>query len=496
MNNNIKKVVIAGGGSAGWMAAAALSKLFGKNLDITLIDSEEIGRIGVGESTMTAIGVFNQLLGITEQEFMSSCQCTFKLGIEFKDWGQKGDSYIHAFGLTGKENWLVEFQHYWLASQKQGFTDRYEDYCTESKAARARKFAISEQHYPLNYAYHIDAGLYAEFLKKFSMAWGVKHLDGVITDVNLNGESGHIESLTLRDGRLIEGELFLDCTGLKALLIEGALKSGFDSYADLIPCDSAIPVQTEAVANPRPYTQAMANDFGWQWRIPLQSRVGNGIVYCSEFVSDDDALSTLMSNLESPTITETRVLKYNTGRRNNDWVKNCVAIGLSSGFLEPVESTAIHLVMRSILRLMEFFPHKEIMPSIVDEYNKQTKDYMEGIRDFIILHYKATEREDTPFWKYCKNMDIPDSLANKIQLYKESGVCVVNETELFSSGSWSQVLLGQRVIPDVYHRHVDDMTTIELRKFLKGIKNKVNENVSIMPSQQSFIDSYCKFKGM
>ncbi|MEI6860097.1 MAG: tryptophan halogenase family protein [Shewanella sp.] len=490
-NKKVQKIVIAGGGSAGWMTAAALSKLLGKNLDICLIESEEIGRIGVGEATIPPIRVFNQLLGIDEQEFMRSVQGTFKLGIEFTNWGALGDNYIHSFGTTGKECWAAEFQHFWLGGKQQGLAAEFGDYCVELKAARAGKF-LGSKNSPLNYAYHIDAGLYAKYLHDFSIKQGVKYIEGIIDDVIINGTSGHIDAVRLKNGTLIEGDLFIDCTGFSARLIEGALNTGFESYSHQLPCDAAVAVQTEKSGEPRPYTQSMARDSGWQWRIPLQHRVGNGLVYCSRFTSDEEAITTLMDNLESPAITEPKVFKYKTGRRLQGWNKNCIAIGLSSGFVEPVESTALHLIMASVLRLMKLFPQNEISQTHINEYNKQTKEEMERIRDFIILHYKATDRDDTAFWRYCQNMEIPDTLAHRIALFKETATVCITETELFRIDSWTQVMLGQGIMPQHYHPIVDNMNKQELGKFLNGLNQRVNSQVAKLPSHQDFINQYCK----
>ncbi|WP_076411100.1 tryptophan halogenase family protein [Shewanella sp. UCD-KL12] len=490
-NNKIKKVIIAGGGSAGWMTAAALSKLLGKNLDISLIESEEIGRIGVGEATIPPIRVFNQLLGIDEQEFLRTVQGTFKLGIEFTDWGNLNDNYIHSFGTTGKECWAGEFQHFWVGGKQRGIEGEFGDYCVELQAAKQGKFFGSKDS-PLNYAYHLDAGLYAKYLSEFSQRHGVKHIEGIIDDVLINGKTGFIDGLKLQSGELIEGDLFIDCTGFKARLIEGALNTGFENYGHLLPCDTAVAVQTEKSGEPRPYTQSMARECGWQWRIPLQHRVGNGLVYCSRFTTDEDAIASLMSNLESAPITEPKVFKYKTGRRLKGWNKNCVAIGLSSGFVEPVESTALHLIMASVLRLMKLFPQNEISQANINEYNKQTKEEMERIRDFIILHYKATERDDTAFWRYCHNMPIPDTLAHRIELFKETANVCITETELFRIDSWTQVMLGQGIIPEHYHQIVDNMNDTELYRFLIGLKQVVDKQVSQMPSHQTFIDQYCK----
>jgi tryptophan 7-halogenase len=497
-DNNIKpkkKVVIAGGGTSGWLAAAAFGKLLGKNLDICLIESDEIGRIGVGEATIPPLRNFHKLLGIDEQELMSSIQATFKLGIEFINWGQKGDNYIHSFGVTGKDCWACDFQHFWLAGRNQGIADEFGAYCPELIAAREGKVLGSDQS-GVNYAYHLDAGLYAGFLKQHAFKFGVKLVEGIIKNVAINPENGYIQSLELKDGKIIEGDFFLDCTGFSARLIEGALNVPYEPYGHYLPCDSAVAVQTELDGEPRPYTQAIAHDFGWQWRIPLQHRAGNGLVYSSRHVSDDEALATLMSNLEGRAITEPRSFKYKTGRRIKSWSKNCVAIGLASGFLEPVESTSIHLAMSAILRLLKLFPQDDIRQIHVDEFNKQTKDEVERIRNFIILHYHATERTDTAFWRYCKNMEIPEVLAHRIKLFKDTAGVPLLEKELFLVDSWTQVMFGQRIMPDRYHPIVDMMSTEELKHFLDSLKMKVDMQVKQMPTHQQFIDHYCKAKAM
>lgn len=490
---NKKKVVIAGGGTSGWLAAAALGKLLGKSLDISVIESEEIGRIGVGEATIPPLRTFHKLLGINERELMSAIQGTFKLGIEFSNWGQKGDKYFHSFGVTGKDCWACDFQHFWLAGRKKGIADEFGSYCLELLAARQGKMLGSDES-GVNYAYHFDAGLYADYLKNHSFRHGVKRVEGKIKTVNLEPTTGYIHTLTLEDGRQIEGDLFLDCTGFSAVLIEGALNTGFESYAKYLPCDSAVAIQTELAGPPPPYTQAIAHDFGWQWRIPLQHRAGNGLVYGRNYVSDDEALSTLMRNLNAPAITEPRSFKYKTGRRLKAWNKNCVAIGLTAGFLEPVESTSIHLAMSAILRLLKLFPQDEIRQVNVDEYNRQTREEMDRVRNFVILHYHATAREDTPFWRYCKEMEIPEALAHRIQLFRETGAIPLMEKELFLTDSWSQVMFGQGIMPQKYHPIVDQMSDRELERFLQGLKINVDKKLAQMPMHQEFIDSYCKAK--
>ena len=488
--NSIRKIVIAGGGTSGWLAAAAISKILGKNLDITLIESPEIGRIGVGEATIPTLRVFHKLLGINERELMAHVQGTFKLGIEFSNWANKGDKYFHSFGLTGKECWACQFQHFWLAGKKYGIDTPFGDYCPESKAARLDKCGGEED--GVNYAYHLDANLYADYLKSFSTKLGVKHVEGFIDKVILAPENGFIKSLLLKDGQEIAGDLFLDCTGFKAMLIEGALNTPWVPYGHYLPCDSAIAMQTELVRAPRPYTQSIAHDFGWQWRIPLQHRAGNGLVYSSRHVSDDEAISTLLKNLDGPAVTEPRVIKYRTGRRMKAWNKNCIAVGLTASFIEPLESTSIHLAMSAIYRLMRYFPQNEIVMSNVDEFNKQSAEETDRARNFVILHYHATQRDDTDFWRYCKNMEIPDALVHRVQLFKDTGAIALEEKELFLNDSWVQVMMGQGIMPTAYHPIADVMDEKELKGFLAFLKNDVNNKVSAMPSHQQLINQYCK----
>lgn len=491
-----KRVVIVGGGTSGWLAAAALGKVLGKSLDLTIIESEAIGRIGVGEATIPPLRTFHRLLGIDERQLMSEIQATLKLGIEFKNWANEGDSYIHSFGVNGKDCWACDFQHFWLAGHKKGLNkDPIGAYCRELIAAKEGK-AMGGDNSGVQYAYHLDAGLYAEFLKRLALKHSVKYIEGIITNVNTSIENGNIASLDMENGSVVEGDLFIDCTGFSGRLIHGALNTSYKPYGHYLPCDSAVAIQTEKVGPPRPYTQAIAHKFGWQWRIPLQHRVGNGLVYSSRFVSDDEALSTLLSNLEGEPITEPRAFKYETGRRTKVWNKNCIAIGLSAGFLEPVESTSIHLAMSSILRLLKLFPQREIKQSYIDEFNKQAIEEMDRVRNFIVLHYHATNRTDSAFWRYCKNMEIPSELAHRIQLFRDTGNIPLTEKELFRTDSWSQVMLGQEIVPETYHPIVDMMEIADLDRFLEGLKSKVRSEVAQMPSHQSFLDQYCKAKSM
>lgn len=494
-NKQKKKVVIAGGGTSGWLAAAALSKLLGKSLDIILIESDEIGRIGVGEATIPPLRAFHKLLGINEADLMKSIQATFKLGIEFINWANKGDNYFHSFGITGKDCWACDFQHFWLAGRQKGMAADFGDYCPELMAARAGKMLGSDES-GVNYAYHLDAGLYADYLKKLSIKHGVKRIEGFIKEVTLDPASGDIASLTLDKERIVEGDFFLDCTGFKARLIEGALNTSYEPYGHFLPCDSAVAIQTELCGEPRPYTQAIAHNFGWQWRIPLQHRVGNGLVYSSRHTSDDEALATLLAGLESKPITEPRAFSYKTGRRSKVWNKNCVAIGLAAGFLEPVESTSIHLAMSAILRLLKLFPLGAICKSNVDEFNRQSQEEMDRVRNFVILHYHATNRDDSSFWRYCKNMEIPEALRHRVQLFRDTGMVPLVEKELFQVDSWTQVMMGQDIVPSSYHPIVEQMSDVDLKRFLDGLKIKVDQQVVSMPSHQEFINKYCKAPSM
>lgn len=492
-NQKITKIIIAGGGTAGWMAAASLSKLLGKTFDISLVESDEIGTVGVGEAAIPTLTAFHRLLGINEQDFMRATHATFKLGINFEDWKKGDDEYMHGFGRVGKECWAGEFQHFWLHGKQNNIDFDFEHYCPEIQAAKAEKFALSKG--GLNYSYHLDATLYAKFLRTFAEAHGVKRIEGKIIDVAKESKTGNIQSLQLANGNIIEGQLFIDCTGFVGLLIEKALHTGYEDWSHWLPCDSAVAVQTESVSAPLPYTRSIAHESGWQWRIPLQHRVGNGLVFCSKYLSDDDAKTLLLNNVEGKHINQPRVIKFKTGRRRKGWNKNCVALGLSSGFLEPLESTSIHLIMSGILRLIRLFPFEGISPSAVNEYNQQLTAELEHIRDFIILHYHATDRDDTPFWQHCKNMEVPDSLKQRLDLFKETARIFTSEGELFRVDSWAQVMLGQGVYPKQYHQIAAIMKQHELDKFLADIRQTIDNAVATLPSHQIFLEQYCSSKG-
>lgn len=489
-NNAIKKVVIAGGGTAGWMAAAAIAKTLGKRVQVTLVESDEIGTVGVGEATIPTLQYFHQLLNINEAEFIKATHATFKLGINFENWRDVGKDYLHAFGVTGNDCWACGFQHFWLKGKQLGLASAFGDYCLEQVAGINNKFAQLPNN-GLNYAYHMDATLYGQYLRKLAEQNGAQRQEGMIANVNLNHDTGFIKSLTLTSGVEVEGDLFIDCTGQRALLIEGALHTGYEDWSHWLPSDSAIAVQTESVEEPRAYTRSIAHPFGWQWRIPLQHRVGNGIVYCSKFVSDEKAKDTLLSNVEGEVLTEPRVIKFRTGTRRKHWNKNCIAVGLSSGFLEPLESTSIHLIQQSIVRLLRMFPQDGITERDIEEYNAQNRFEWETCRDFIILHYKVTERTDSEFWQYTKNMEIPEGLAHRIQLFKETGRVFRKNNELFDD-SWMQVMIGQGLEPESYHPIVDNMSEQELKRFLDHIKMNIQKTVEQLPSHQNYLNNGLK----
>jgi tryptophan 7-halogenase len=487
----MKRIVIAGGGTAGWMVAAGLSKTLGKSLDIKLIESDEIGTVGVGEATIPTLVTFHRLLEINEQEFMAATQGTFKLGIGFENWRAPGENYVHSFGLTGQDHWTAGFQHFWLKGRERQLAGDYGDYCLELKAALSDRFA----HLPrggMNYAFHIDAGLYAKFLRRFSEGYGVQRIEGKIAQVQVDPASGDIASLRLDGGAEIAADLFIDCTGFRGLLIGQTLHVGYEDWSHWLYNDSAVALQTASTREAWPYTRSIARDAGWQWRIPLQHRVGNGIVYCSRYMSDDQAKQELLANVEGKVLTEPRVIKFRPGQRREHWKKNCIAVGLASGFIEPLESTSIHVIQRSIIRLMQMFPAERVEQSDVDEFNQQMSAEIEHIRDFIVLHYHVTNRQDTPFWRATRGMSIPPSLQHRIALFRETGRVFRVPNELFAENSWIQVMLGQGILPRSHHPVADLMGDEELARFLGDIKASVDKTLAQLPKHQTYVEQYCK----
>jgi tryptophan halogenase len=493
----VKNVVIAGGGTAGWITAALLNKVLGKVINITLIESSSMGTVGVGEATIPPIIQLNNALGINEQEFINATNASIKLGIEFENWKTPSHSYMHAFGTFGKDFPFCDFYNFWLKGKMQGGEDDFWDFSLNYQAAKNHKFAplntIPNTSLPgLSYAYHFDATLYAEFLKKRTITRGVKHIDAKICDVKQCLTSGNIHGVVLDDNSHVTGDLFIDCTGLRALLIEQTLNTGFVDWSHYLPCDSAVAVQSKSTSELKPYTRSIAHQAGWQWQIPLQHRTGNGLVYCSRYLSDDDAKQLLIDNLPAEPITEPRLIKFKTGRRRMQWHKNVVAIGLSSGFLEPLESTSIHLIQSAVTRLIKLFPRKGVSDVLVDEFNKQSVTEIEHIRDFIILHYKLTEREDSPFWRHCKQMTIPHSLTHKLNLFKHTAKVVRDNDELFAEIAWQQVMIGQGLIPNDYSTITDSLTDEQLTDLFSNLKTLINSTVEKLPSHQEFLASIKK----
>lgn len=485
-----QRVVVAGGGTAGWMTAAALARTLGDAIELTLVESEAIGTIGVGESTIPPMALFNRLLGIGEAEFMRATKATFKLGINFENWKDIGESYFHSFGTTGKDHWSAGFQHFWLHGLTQGHNHSYDDYCLELKAAQEGKFAhLPEER--MNYAYQLDSSRYATFLRKIAEDEGAQRIEGRIAEVELDSTTGDIAALLLDGDRRIEGDLFIDCTGFRALLIEGALHTGFDDWSHYLPCDSAIAMQTASVRSPVPYTRAIAHDSGWQWRIPLQHRQGNGIVYCSRYLDKDAALERILGSVDGEVLTEPNVIRFTTGARRKQWHRNCVAVGLSGGFMEPLESTSIHLIQRAVLRLIRMLPGGKVSERDIAEFNDQQFADMDQIRDFLILHYKVTERRDSPFWRHCADIPIPDSLDQKIELFRETGRVFRRNEELFVENSWVQVMMGQGITPKSYHPIATKLSAQELESFLGVQRDAVARTVAGLPDQESYIAHYC-----
>jgi tryptophan halogenase len=495
----IRTVAIVGGGTAGWMTAAAFAKSFGDQLKVTLVESEEIGTIGVGEATVPHLRDFNRLLQVDEGEFVRKTKGTFKLGIQFRDWRRLGDSYIHGFGSIGRPLGLLDFHQYWLKARARGWAkDDIGLYSLNTCAAPQDRFMVAPQDAPPNspladlvYAYHFDAGLYAKFLRAYSEQRGVQRIEGKVVSVQQRTTDGFIEHVQLEGGRQVAADLFIDCSGFRALLINGTLKQGFEDWTHWLPVDRAIAVPCEKVGTPTPYTRSTARASGWQWRIPLQHRTGNGHVYCSKFISDDEATAVLLANLDGKPLADPKPIAFGAGKRRKLWDRNVVAIGLAGGFVEPLESTAIFLIQSGISRLMFLFPRQDFDPVLSDTYNAQAQFEYERIRDFLILHYKATERDDSEMWRYCRNMPIPDTLTDYMRLFEDSGRFFRNGTEMFAATSWVQVMLGQGIMPRGYHPAVDWVHDADLRSLMENTEKVVASCAAMMPPHGDFIARHC-----
>ena len=499
-HDHIKTITVVGGGSAGWMAAAALATYLGRRATIRLVESEEIGIVGVGEASVPHIRLFNgQWLGIDEAEFVKRTHGTIKLGIQFNDWGRIGDSYIHGFGTIGRAVGPLPFHQFWLKLRQAGRAATIGEYSPQTVMAPQGKFAPRDRNAPPNspladiaYAYHFDATRYARFLRELAEQRGVQRIEGKIVKVNQRAADGFIESVTLASGQVVEGELFIDCSGFRGLLIEETLKTGYVDWTHWLPCDRAMAVPSERVDPITPYTRSTARAAGWQWRIPLQHRTGNGYVYSSRHISDDEACATLLANLDGKALAEPRPLRFTTGMRRKFWNKNVVALGLASGFLEPLESTSIYLAQSGITRLLSLFPRRDFSPLLVERYNRESAFEYERVRDFLILHYKVTERSDTPFWDYCRTMDIPDTLREAIDLFRLDGRYFRNGEDFFALPSWVQVMLGQGIVPRSYHPIVDEMPEDKLVEHVEGMRTMLAQAVGTMPTHQEWIDRYWK----
>jgi tryptophan halogenase len=495
---HIRRIVVCGGGTAGWMTAAALAKLLGPAWHITLIESEEIGTVGVGEATIPLINVYNEALELDENEFMRETAATFKLGIEFVNWGRLGDSYIHGFGPLGPDIGLAKFHHYWLSRHPDGRAADLEAFSINIAAARRGKFMRARKDLgrsplaEIAHAYHFDAGLYAAFLRRYAERRGVLRIEGRIGSVSTRADNGFVESVTMESGQRVPGDLFIDCTGFRGLLIEQTLHTGYEDWSHWLPVNRAWAVPCENHHPLTPYTRATARAAGWQWRIPLQHRMGNGHVFCNSFIGEQEAADVLVGNLDAPRLADPRMLRFVTGKRRQLWNRNVVAVGLSSGFLEPLESTSIHLIQNTVARLTTFFPFDRFDQADIDEFNRQSDFEFERIRDFIILHYKATERTDTEFWNYVRTMPIPDSLAHKLELWRSNARVFRDSQELFSEISWVEVLLGQRIVPRGYHPLVDTLAAEKIDEFLAGVRQTIARCVEAMPTHEQYVAEQCR----
>ena len=492
----VQQVVIAGGGAAGWMAAALLAKTMGSTISIRLVESEEIGTVGVGEATIPPIREFNRVLGLDENDFLRRTQGTFKLGIQFRDWGRADDCYMHAFGEVGRDLGMGSFHQYWLRGLREGHAGRFRDYSVNETAALANRFDRIDQlpGSPLPgivHAFHFDAARYALYLREFSERLGVTRIEGRITRVDRDPDNGFIKALALDNGQYVAGEFFLDCTGFRSLLLGQTLGVEYEDWSRWLPCDRAVAVPSKVVNPLGCYTRATARKAGWQWRIPLQHRIGNGHVYCSEYMSDDEATATLLDNLDGEALDEPRLLRFTTGRRKQFWRGNCVALGLAGGFMEPLESTSIHLIQTGVSWLVRLFPDRRFEPANIDEFNRQCLFDFDRIRDFLVLHYLLNDKDDLPFWRDCRNAAPPERLKHRLELFRAGGGVYRELGELFTETAWLQVMLGQNIEPRNYHPIVNGITSQQLREYLNNLKTIIRGAVGQMPEHEEYIRRHC-----
>ncbi|MEG3182078.1 tryptophan halogenase family protein [Sphingomonas sp. LT1P40] len=493
----LRSIVIVGGGTAGWMTAAALARFCVPGWRITLVESDDIGTVGVGEATIPAIRLFNQALGLDEAEFLRETGGTYKLGIQFEGWGAPGDRYMHAFGMVGRGLGLLSFHHYWLRARAAGRAGPLADYVLNAIVARENRFAHVQRAAdsalpPMPYAFHFDAGLYAAYLRRFAEARGVVRVEGRIERIERDDESGDIAAVVLADGTRVAGDLFVDCSGFRGLLIEEALGTGYEDWSHWLPCDRALAVPSAATAPLVPYTRAIAREAGWQWRIPLQHRTGNGYVFSSAHIGEDEAATTLLANLDGQALAEPRLLKFRTGKRRKFWNRNVVAIGLSSGFIEPLESTSIHLIQTGINRLLDFLPNGPVVDADRDSFNRLADFEIDRIRDFVILHYAANGRTGEPMWDALRNMDLPEPLANRIAIFRANGRIVREHDELFDVPGWVQVMIGQGIMPARWHPLADQLDDAKLDQFLTTVATAFARDAARMPDHADTIARFCR----
>lgn len=493
-------IVIVGGGTAGWMCAAALASVTKANIcRVRLIESDEIGSVGVGEATLPQMKDFNDFIGINEADMMQKTNATFKLGIEFVNWGFQGSSYIHPFGTFGEKIGGVDFHQQWCRAKKQDDVAPIESYSYAVQACRQNRFefpvddktAINSTY---SYAYHFDAVLYAQYLRNFSERAGLQRLEGKIVDVNLHPDSGNIQSVILASGEIITGDYFIDCSGFRSLLMGQALQTPHEDWSPWLVCDRAVAVQSERASVLTPYTRSTAKSAGWQWRIPLQTRTGNGYVYSSQFISDDAAIQSLLNDVEGSALAEPRIIKFKSGRYRYSWQKNCIAMGLSSGFLEPLESTSIYLIQIAIINLLKLFPGKHPDQAKIDEYNRLVDVEYERVRDFLILHYHLNNRDDGELWRYCKNMTVPESLQQKMELFKHRGHIDLYKFGLFAPPSWLAVFYGQGMTQQGVDPYAFNIPTEKVTDKLQELSTAIQKRVLLMPTHEEFVADYCRFK--
>jgi tryptophan halogenase len=496
--NPIRKIVIVGGGTAGWMAAAPLAQRLGKRCEIVLVESPEIGTIGVGEATLPTIRFYNNALQLDQADFIKKTQATFKLGIDFQDWGHVGNRFFHGFGDFGPPINGQSPHHYWLRLARAfDKMPALENWSMASIMARENKFAMPANTQPgvtdaFSYGFQFDAGLYAAYLREYATARGATRIEGMIVGVDQHPDTGFVTSLRLRDGRTVEGDLFIDCSGFRGLLIEDTLKAGYEDWSEHLPCNSALAVPCARVEPVTPYTRSTAKGSGWLWRIPLQHRTGNGHVYSNAFTTDDQARQVLLDGLDGKALDEPRQLRFVTGRRKKSWVKNVVAVGLSAGFVEPLESTSIHLIETAVGKLIELWPDRDFRPELAAEFNRVMGGRYESVRDFIILHYKLTKRDDTEFWRYCANMKIPDSLAHQIELFRTTGRVTILDRDGFSEPSFVSMLMGLGVMPERYDPFADDVDMRQLHGHFAGLRDLIAQTVAKMPGHGAYLEKNAK----